>query len=116
MWTTRLRQWRFACGSIAELLGGEVKVILGRPPPLGRSLRLRADGRDGGATVLGGDDLIAEAHLATVGADVPELASLVQALAAPERYPLYQGHSIPACFPCGPERAAGEGLRIFPGR
>ena len=105
----------FACGSIAELLGGEVEVILRRPPPLGRSLWLRADDRDGGATVLDDDDLIAEVYLATVGAGVPGVASLVQAQAAAERYPLYQGHPFPTCFTCGPQRAAGDGLRIFPG-
>lgn len=69
----------------------------------------------GSIAELLGDDLIAEAHLATVGADVPGVASLAQAQAAAERYPLYQGHPFPACFTCGPERAAGDGLRISPG-
>ena len=29
----------YACGIIAELLGGDVEVTLRRPPPLGRPLR-----------------------------------------------------------------------------
>jgi hypothetical protein len=29
----------YACGTIAELLGGDVEVTLRRPPPLGRPLR-----------------------------------------------------------------------------
>jgi len=43
------------------------------------------------------------------------VASLAQAEQAAERYPLFQGHPFPTCFTCGPDRAAGDGLRIFPG-
>jgi hypothetical protein len=45
----------YACGAIAELLGGEVEVALRRPLPLGRSLWLRVG--DGGAVVHDGDEL-----------------------------------------------------------
>jgi hypothetical protein len=103
----------YACGAIAELLGGEVEVTLRRPPPLGRPLRLRVG--DGGATVHDGDQLVAEAHPATVPLAVPGTASPAQARAAAARSPLYQGHPFPTCFTCGPDRAPGDGLRIFPG-
>jgi hypothetical protein len=43
------------------------------------------------------------------------VASLVEAQEATARYPLYQGHPFPTCFTCGPDRAPGDGLRIFPG-
>jgi hypothetical protein len=104
----------YACGSIAELLGGEVEVTLRRPPPLGRPLWLRV-GDGGGAVVHDSEDLVAEARPATVGIGVPAVASLAQAQQAAERYPLFQGHPFPTCFTCGPDRAAGDGLRIFPG-
>jgi len=43
------------------------------------------------------------------------VASLAQARQAAERFPLFQGHPFPTCFTCGPDRAPGDGLRIFPG-
>jgi hypothetical protein len=103
----------YACGAIAEQLGGGVEVTLRRPPPLGRPLPVRVG--DGGAVVLDGDELVAEAFPATVGLAVPATASLAEARAAPGRYPLFQGHPFPTCFTCGPDRAAGDGLRILPG-
>ena len=63
----------YACGAIAELLGGGVEVTLRRPPPLGRPLRLRVG--DGGAVVHLGDELVAEAHPATVALAVLGTAS-----------------------------------------
>jgi hypothetical protein len=104
----------YACGSIAGLLGGGVEVTLRRPPPLGRPLRLRVG--DGGAVVQDGEQLVAEARPATVALAVPGTASPAEARAAAGRYPLFQGHPFPTCFTCGPDRAPGDGLRIFPGR
>jgi hypothetical protein len=46
---------------------------------------------------------------------VPGTASPAEARAAAGRYPLFQGHPFPTCFTCGPDRAPGDGLRIFPG-
>jgi hypothetical protein len=103
----------YACGAIAEWLGGGVEVTLRRPPPLGRPLRLQVG--DGGAVVHDGDELVAEARPATVALGVPGTASPAQARAAAGRYPLYHGHPFPTCFTCGPDRAPGDGLRIFPG-
>jgi hypothetical protein len=103
----------YACGAIAELLGGGVEVTLRRPPPLGRPLRLRL--RDGGAVVHDGDELVAEARPATVALGVPGVVSPAQAERAASGYPLFRGHPFPTCFTCGPDRAAGDGLRIFPG-
>jgi hypothetical protein len=103
----------YACGTIAELLGGDVEVTLRRPPPLGRPLRLRVGG--GGAVAHDGEQLVAEAHPATVALAVPGTTSLSEARAAARRYPLFQGHPFPTCFTCGPDRAPGDGLRIFPG-
>ena len=103
----------YACGAIAELLGGGVEVTLRRPPPLGRPLRLRVG--DGDAVVQDGEQLVAEARPATVALAVPATASPADARAAAGRSPLFQGHPFPTCFTCGPDRAPGDGLRIFPG-
>jgi hypothetical protein len=70
---------------------------------------------DGGATVHDGDHLVAEARPATVELGMGGVASLAEAQAAVERYPLYHDHPFPTCFTCGPDRAAGDALRIFPG-
>jgi hypothetical protein len=102
----------YACGAIAELLGGGVEVTLRRPPPLGPPLRLG----DGGAVVHDGDELVAEARPATIALAVPGTASPAEARTAAGRYPPFQGHPFPTCFTCGPDRAPGDGLRIFPGR
>jgi hypothetical protein len=104
----------YACGTIAELLGGGVEVTLRRPPPLDRPLRLLPAG-DGAAVVQDSEQLVAEAHPATVPLAVPGTTSLSEARAAAARYPLFQGHPFPTCFTCGPDRAPGDGLRIFPG-
>ena len=61
----------YACGAIAELLGG-VEVTRRRRP-----LRLRVG--DGGALVRDGDELVAEAPPATVGLAVPAPASPTEA-------------------------------------
>ena len=105
----------YACGSIAELLGGEVEVTLRRPPLLGQRLRLRVSD-SGGAVVHDGDDLIAEARPATVALGVPGGASLAEAQEAAERSPLYQNHAYPTCFTCGPDRAPATGCGSFPAR
>ena len=62
----------YACGAIAELLGG-VEVTRRRPRPL----RLRVG--DGGAVVRDGDELVAEAPPATVGLALPAPASPTEA-------------------------------------
>jgi hypothetical protein len=88
----------FASGSLAALLGGtvDVEVSLRRSVPLERPLGVRHDGD----TLLLEDDgwLLAEARPAA------------------GRGPYYGDPLFPDCFVCGPARAPGDGLRIFPGR
>jgi hypothetical protein len=104
----------YTCGLVAGFLGGTAEVTLRRPPPLGRPLRVES--RDGRAEVLDGDALVAEAVRTEVDLDVPEPVSLADAEAASRRYPGLERHAFPTCFVCGPERAEGDGLRIFAGR
>lgn len=37
-------------------------------------------------------------------------------MAACRGYAGFEAHPFPTCFVCGPDRAPGDGLRIFPGR
>ena len=41
---------------------------------------------------------------------------LADARAVERTYPGLRAHPFPTCFSCGPGRAPGDGLRIFPGR
>src|SRR5262249_21151245 len=42
--------------------------------------------------------------------------SFGEAVTASEGYLGFHGHPFPTCFVCGPQRAVGDGLRLFPGR
>jgi hypothetical protein len=107
----------FACGSLAALLGGTVEVTLRRPLPLERPLGVR---HDGGDTLLLEDDgrrLLAEARPPATGVEltVPDAPTPAEARAAAGRAAYYDDPVFPGCFVCGPARAPGDGLRIFPG-
>ncbi|GIF10698.1 hypothetical protein [Actinoplanes teichomyceticus] len=99
----------FAAAAGAAPGGAAYQVTLRRPPPLEVDLDLRD------TAVYAGDELIAEIvgvpdagpGVAAVGWDT--------AVAAARDYPGFTGHPFPTCFVCGPERAEGDGLRIFPG-
>jgi hypothetical protein len=105
----------FACGAIAALVGDSAEVTLRRPIPLGRSLTVWRAG-DHSLTVLDGATPVAEARRAAqpaVAAAPVVSAEVARAVAGRAAY--YADPVFPACFVCGPDRAAGDGLRIFPG-
>lgn len=90
-----------------------VRVRLTQPPPLDVTMTV-AD-VDGTTTLLHDGTVVAQA--------VPAMTDLVPvpgvpfdvARAAEASYAGATGHPFPTCFACGPERAEGDGLRIFPG-
>jgi hypothetical protein len=88
-------------------------VRLHRPPPLGRALAVRRDGES--VTVLDGDAVVATAVPAAVELALPPAVGFAEAESAARAYPGFRDHAFPGCFGCGPARAAGDGLRIFPG-
>jgi hypothetical protein len=109
----------FAAGTLAALLDGaaEVEVTLRRPLPLDRPLSARHDG--GGSLLLEDDGrLLAEARPSTTGVEltVPDAPTREEARAAAGRAAYYDDPVFPGCFGCGPMRAPGDGLRIFPGQ
>jgi hypothetical protein len=65
-----------------------------------------------------GSWLLAEARppAAEVELTVPDAPTPQEARAAAGRGPYYGDPLFPDCFVCGPARAPGDGLRIFPGR
>ena len=104
----------YVAGVLAGRVDGPAEVTLRVPPPLGRPLAVRGGP---GATValLDGETLVAEARPATVDLDVPPPVGPEAAHPAAEAYPWHDRHPYPTCFVCGPRRAPGDGLRIFPG-
>jgi hypothetical protein len=103
----------YTCGRIAAYLDGSAEIDLRRPPPLERPLEVR--GADEGIVVLDGEEVVAEARETELEAAPPEPVTLAEAEAASRRCPWLEHHVFPTCFVCGPERAPGDGLRIFPG-
>lgn len=103
----------YACGLVAALVDGDAEVTLRAPPPLDQPLVLERV--DGGAQLRAGDQIIATAAPTTLDLVAPPPVSFAEAERATQRYPWTKGHPYPTCFGCGPERAAGDGLRIFPG-
>ena len=100
------------CGLVAERLGQPIEVMLRSPPPLERELEL-APGAP--ARLLDGEVLVAQASPVELALDVPVAPSLAEAEAWSRAYPGFASHPFPECFTCGPARAVGDGLRIFPG-
>lgn len=98
-----------------------VTVTLRRPPPLDRPLPVSV-GDDAVLRATDGDELVVEAARArpedavVVGDLAVEPVSADEARALGTTYPGLTDHPFPECFVCGPARAAGDGLRLFPGR
>ena len=104
----------YACGVLAERLGGVVEVTLHAPPALERSLDL--EGRDGGLVLRDGDREVASARPATLDLDVPAAPDAAAAAVMSRHCWGLEEHAFSTCFACGPDRDPGDGLRIFAGR
>jgi hypothetical protein len=99
-------------GQLAKALGGIVAVSLHLPPPLDMPLMIS---REDGQAFLKLEDgtLVAQAESASVEIDVPSCPSCEAVVAAQPNYAGFNFHALPTCFVCGPDRAAGDGLRVF---
>lgn len=108
----------FAVAAGARVGGPPVEVTLRVPPPLDTPLTLDDSTADADLAVVSAPDGTRVAEVSTVaqpGVAVPSVV-LAQARAAASSYAGFDAHPFPTCFVCGPDRAAGDGLRIFPGR
>ena len=104
----------YLAGLFAQHAQETVRVRLHLPPPLGASLQVVA--REGGRFELLHDGaVIASAEPTRLEIEVPSPPDYLAALEASRRYAGFTGHAFPGCFVCGPERARGDGLRIFAG-
>ncbi|MBE2997711.1 hypothetical protein IDM40_03165 [Nocardiopsis sp. HNM0947] len=108
----------YSAGLLAERLtapgGPAVEVTLRTPPPLEDPLTLTTDGA---VLTMSGRETVAEARAADLTDEAVPGAPVDPATAkeAEARYPGLSEHPFPRCYSCGPERAEGDGLRLFPG-
>jgi hypothetical protein len=107
-------QGGWLAGQVASLLGPEVEVRLLRPFRSGRTLLVERV--DGGARALSDGVVVAEGRAWSEQVMAPAMPRVDEVLRASEGYPGLRDHPFPSCYCCGPERAEGDGLRIFPGR
>ena len=104
----------YTCGLIASLSDSTVTVRLLEPPPLDTPLAVVE--RDAGVLeVLHGEVAIARAWPSELNIETPPAPGHVEAVEASRHYVGFNRHAFPTCFVCGPQRARGDGLRIFPG-
>jgi hypothetical protein len=106
----------YMCGLVAGYLDAPATVTLHRPPPLATPMSVEADGA-GSVRVQHGDTVVAAAAPAHDDPPlrVPDTVSAAEAHAAAGRARYFEEPMFPTCFVCGPQRSAGDGLRIFPG-
>lgn len=110
----------YVCGLLAARagarLGGPAAVVtLRKPPPLATPMAVVSDG-DGAVRLLEGETLVAEAARSMLDVDPVEPVDVDRARTARDDYAGLQTHPFPECFVCGPGRADGDGLRLYPGR
>lgn len=113
----------WTAGTLAERVEGAgdrpvVEVGLRQPPPLDVSMRVdTVEEDDGPVTVMSlGGSVVARARAVADGLTSLDEVDVPVARAARERYAGMRAHPFAGCFACGPDRAEGDGLRIFPGR
>jgi hypothetical protein len=105
----------YVCGMLARHIAGSAEVTLRSPPPLESKLDVVEAGP-------GQWELRHESKTVATGQAVPmelsrvERATFDEAAAAEQATSIKpHEHLLPMCFVCGPERARGDGLRIFAG-
>lgn len=104
----------YVCGLLGRNYRGAAQVTLRKPPPLDRELSLTGHGTEQ-LRLMDGDELVAESVPAELEIAVPEPPDLNTAVAASRGYVGFTDHHFGGCFVCGPDRRAGDGLRIFAG-
>lgn len=101
----------YACGVIAaQIPAALVEVTLRRPPPLDTPLIVEQIGERyevrpaGGGVVAVAQPVVEPVEPVPPALEIPADATPVLA---------GDSHPFPTCFTCGPDRAPGDGLRIF---
>jgi len=103
----------YVCGAMALSSPGIGRVRLYAPPPLATDLRLVPT--DEGVGLFDGETLIGEGWPDRLQLEPPPAPGFEEAAEASRAFRGFVEHPLPTCFVCGPDRAEGDGLRLFPG-
>lgn len=105
----------YVCGAIASAIEGPATAVLAARVPLDEPLHLRV--LDGVAELIdqAGGRIGRGAPAQTELPKPPPAPDLTTARAAGARYVGHDQAIHPICFTCGPQRADGDGLRVFVG-
>lgn len=103
----------YVCGRLAKHIEGPATVRLMMGAPLDVPLRIEAS--NGEVRMFDQDTLIAEARGAEMDLIPPSAPSFASAMEASKSFVAMERHPFARCFVCGPQRAPGDGMRIFPG-
>jgi hypothetical protein len=106
----------YTCGLIASHVDGPGAVVkLMLPPPLDTPLTITADGAEIRVTDPNGAEIAVAAAGSASEEGLPAPVTWADAVAASAAYRGFVSHPFPTCFVCGPDRAEGDGMRLFPG-
>lgn len=102
-------------GVLASFVGRpSSEVILRRPVKVGKKYQIITN-LDGTKSLQEGEEVLAIVREASVDLKAPQPVALEESEVASRGYVGHMRHLVPTCFNCGPLRAEGDGLRIFPG-
>jgi hypothetical protein len=103
----------YVAGMLARFSRDTLRIRLHCPPPLSVPLLVERD-EVGGVFLKSQNEVVASGAPDRLELDVPPAPNYLEALRAARNFSGFQRHPIPGCFVCGPARARGDGLRIFP--
>ena len=107
----------YCCGILANDIAGPVTAVLRARIPLDVALDLKVG--EGATELFDAEGVLIARGQASTGAELPRVPaapSLAAARAAEARYIGLTQRVHPTCFSCGPERADGDGLKVFAGQ
>jgi hypothetical protein len=104
----------YVCGMLARHIAGAAQVTLRAPTPLETDLEVVEVGDQWELRQC--TTTIAIGRAITLDMRRLERATYAEAVEAEKRTPIKpHQHLLPMCFVCGPDRAPGDGLRLFAG-
>ena len=104
----------YSSGLLANKFSQHAECTLRKPIPLERELMIEA--RNGGGVLLDDREVVIECRVVEVELETRAPVNVSEAQQAAVNSPAMHDHPFPTCFTCGPLRAEGDGLRIFPGQ
>jgi hypothetical protein len=103
----------YVAGLVAKELGPSASVTLTKAVPPGSTVMVE---RSEGQVILRlNGEVAATAVTSRLESTAPQSVAPEDAEMASDRYLGFNRRVFPNCFTCGPDRATGDGLRIFPG-